>query len=230
MSTTVLPTTQQVRDCFSHEITEAGGQVLDTYDDGERLFLRSTLASTWEVAPKDGVQGGVALRTTPTEVVIHPYVFRQVCRNGAILAQALQTRRVERVPENPLREPEEMSQEVLAEVAAAVRECCAPEIFTDYTKKLRAARDIEADHFLQLVPYLGRLPKEHQALLIADFEKRYNRQGERSLYGLMNAVTAIARDTRDPELRWRLEEMGGAIPARLKPRVPSGDALVALRA
>ena len=33
----------------------------------------------------------------------------------------------------------------------------------------------------------------------------------------MNAVTATARDTRDPDLRWRLEEFGGGIPALLKP-------------
>jgi hypothetical protein len=35
----------------------------------------------------------------------------------------------------------------------------------------------------------------------------------------MNAVTSVARDTRDPETRWRLEELGGAIAARL-PRAP----------
>jgi hypothetical protein len=28
----------------------------------------------------------------------------------------------------------------------------------------------------------------------------------------MNAVTSVARDTRDPELRWRLETFGGGIP------------------
>ena len=27
----------------------------------------------------------------------------------------------------------------------------------------------------------------------------------------MNAVTSVARDTRDPETRWRLEELGGGI-------------------
>jgi hypothetical protein len=32
------------------------------------------------------------------------------------------------------------------------------------------------------------------------------------MFGFMNAVTAVARDTRDPETRWRLEELGGAVP------------------
>jgi hypothetical protein len=29
----------------------------------------------------------------------------------------------------------------------------------------------------------------------------------------MNAVTAVARETSDPETKWRLEEVGGSIPA-----------------
>jgi hypothetical protein len=31
----------------------------------------------------------------------------------------------------------------------------------------------------------------------------------------MNAVTSTARDTRDPEVRWRLEELGAQVPALL---------------
>jgi hypothetical protein len=33
-----------------------------------------------------------------------------------------------------------------------------------------------------------------------------------SRFDLMNAVTATARNLTDPEARWRLEELGGAIP------------------
>ena len=38
----------------------------------------------------------------------------------------------------------------------------------------------------------------------------------------MNAVTSVARDTRDPELRWRLEEFGGGIPVAMPERDPGG--------
>ena len=34
-------------------------------------------------------------------------------------------------------------------------------------------------------------------------------QGER--YGLMNAITSVARDTDDRELRWNLEKLGGDV-------------------
>ena len=44
-----------------------------------------------EVRPQDRLQGGVALRVVEADILVHPYVFRQVCRNGAIVAQALET-------------------------------------------------------------------------------------------------------------------------------------------
>jgi hypothetical protein len=37
------------------------------------------------------------------------------------------------------------------------------------------------------------------------------RTGDTTLFGLANAVTATARETRDPELKWDLEEFGGGI-------------------
>jgi hypothetical protein len=47
-------------------------------------------------------------------------------------------------------------------------------------------------------------------------------EGEKSRFGLMNAVTSVARDRPVPEERWRLEELGGGIAARILPK-PSGD-------
>jgi hypothetical protein len=229
MNAISLPTTRQLTDCFTEEITGAGGRLHDAYDDGRRLFLRATVPATWDVRPRDKVQGGVALRTTDREVLVHPYVFRQVCKNGAIVAQAIQTRRVDRVEDTPFADPEEAAREVLAEVAAAVRECCAEEIFTDYTDRLRSACEIEADMILQVVPYLARLPQGVAAQVLADVDARFRKDRDRSLFGLMNAVTATARDTHDPELRWRLEELGGGIPALVEPRDLPGGAALALR-
>jgi hypothetical protein len=44
----------------------------------------------------------------------------------------------------------------------------------------------------------------------------------------MNAITSLARDTRDPERRWRLEELGGGMLAlihRQRKSGPSGATL-----
>jgi hypothetical protein len=46
------------------------------------------------------------------------------------------------------------------------------------------------------------------------------RGGDRSHFGLMNALTAVGRDTQDPELRWRLEELGGAVAMKRMPTLP----------
>ena len=61
----------------------------DTFDDGERLFVRSVVPQRrGRSGPTTGLQGGVALRASGGDVWVHPYVFRLVCTNGAIMAHA----------------------------------------------------------------------------------------------------------------------------------------------
>jgi hypothetical protein len=38
----------------------------------------------------------------------------------------------------------------------------------------------------------------------------------------MQAITSVARDSRDPDLRWELEELGGGVAAATSPQ-PSFD-------
>src|SRR5262249_43226171 len=87
-------TTARILDAFTDGVAGGGGQVTDTFDDGRRLFARSVLARTRtdDVRPGDTVQGGVALKAVGGEVWLYPYIFRLVCRNGAIAAQAIETR------------------------------------------------------------------------------------------------------------------------------------------
>jgi hypothetical protein len=73
----------------------------------------------------------------------------------------------------------------------------------------------EADLMLLYLPLLSRLPREHFTALFATITRRFTEGGDRSRFGLMNAVTSTARDTRDPEVRWRLEELGAQVPALL---------------
>jgi hypothetical protein len=225
MSQTLLPTIAEIKEAFAEEIAGAGGTVADTFDDGDRLFIRSILSLVREVRPGDRVQGGVALRVAHECILVHPYVYRQVCRNGAIVAQALKTQRLERVEsyagggEAP---------EVLAALREAVQACLAEEVFAGFTEQMRSATEVEADLVLNLMPMLSRLPAETRGRLLADITQRFTAERDRSLFGLMNAVTSLARDTRDPETRWRLEEFGGAIPARLLPAPKPDDAAVAL--
>jgi hypothetical protein len=210
MSLCEFPTTAALAALFAEEIAAAGGTVSDTYNDGVRLFTRSVLPRVREVRPADQVQGGVALRASDREAWVHPYLFRLVCRNGAIMAHAVQTRHI---AGDDFATPEE----AVGAVRDAVRACCAPEAFTAAAEAMRSAREVEADLALSLLPHLSRLPGGAGSPVLGAILERFFHEADRSRFGLMNAVTSVARDTPDPEVRWRLEELGGGIPAGRTP-------------
>src|SRR5262245_22651859 len=87
-------TTDEIQAIFQEEISAASGTVTRSFNDGARLFLRSLLPRVREVRRSDEVQAGVALRATEQEICVHPYIFRLICANGAIMAQATQTERI----------------------------------------------------------------------------------------------------------------------------------------
>jgi hypothetical protein len=199
------------------EIAAAGGTVSDTFDDGRNLFLRSILPWVEEVRPKDKLQGGVALRATEQEVWVHPYVFRQVCRNGAIIAHAIETEHIEQF--DCLTETE-----ATLAVQTGVRACCVEDAFTVAVGQIRVAAMSEADLVLNVLPMISRLPAQVQDQILRQFVG----DGDQSTFGFMNAITAVARDTRDPDLRWRMEELGGGVGATLCPKPLPDDARASL--
>ena len=224
-----LPATQQIRDTFADVIASLGGEMPDVYDDGERLYARAVLFAEGEVRPGDRIRGGVAVRAVGAEIQVHPYTFRKVCSNGAIAAHALETRSVARVESTGVFTPSYDVAVVLAELWSAVEGCAAPEVFERSTSEMRSAAEIQADVALQLLPAVARLPQHMAASVLPLIFQRFAANRDQSAFGLLNAVTSLARDTHDPETRWRLEELGGTIPARLqlRPRVgPTASALV----
>ena len=210
--------TTGIRAIFAEEVAAAGGTVSDTFDDGARLFTRSLLPDVREVRPKDTVQKGVALKAAGQDVWVHPYVFRLVCTNGAIMAHAIQTRHVTDLDRLT---PEQADRAV----REALRACCADDAFSSAAEAMRSAQEVEADFALNLMPLLSRLPKHTASDVFRSIMGQFFQERDSSGYGLMNAVTAVARDTPDPDLRWRLEAFGGGIPASLTPPpvfVPGG--------
>jgi len=206
-------TTQEILAVLSDEVVARSGRVLDVFDDGCRLFARSVLPGVEEVRPGDILQGGVALRGTQTDIWVHPYVFRKVCRNGAIMAYALETRHLTGIDEMPC-------DEALDWVREAIEVCCSDDAFRKAIEQTRSATERQADLVLTLLPHLAHFPAREQHQLLAMIIDRFASEGDTSRFGLMNAVTSVARDTRDPEVRWRLEELGGGIPAAI---LPAGD-------
>ena len=148
-------------------------------------------------------------------MVICPYIFRQVCRNGSIAPQALDSFDVERVD---FSSPTEAVDEVIAELQRAIQCCLDPSVLDTATDEMREAARTRADFDLGLLYIAARVPNNVRERLLASISDRFVSGDDRTLFGLMNAVTSVARDTRDPQIRWRLEELGGGVTALLSPR------------
>jgi hypothetical protein len=200
-------TTATIRTVFESEIEALGGHVSDVFDDRRRLFMRSILPASREVRQRDALNAGVALRANEEDIWLHPYVYRQVCQNGAIWAQAVETQRISCIAELS-------RDEVEGAICEAVQWCARDEVFSGNVADMRSAMDVQADMVIAMMSTLSRGGRGRGATHARVLE-RYFEQGELNGYGWMNAVTSIARDTEDPDERWRLEEDGGALPALL---------------
>lgn len=210
-------TTAAIHDIFADEIAALGGAVTDRLDDGDRLFARAVLDRTREVLADDRVHDGVAVAATGGRARIYPYIFRLVCRNGAIIAQAGRGGRVVDTTALGAGEAE-------VEIREAVRGCGDEDRFATFAEAMREAGAMPVDPVATLMPLIARLPDGVMARQLLDILERYTRGEDPSQFGLMNAVTATARDTTDPDMRWRLEEFGGSIlVGRPVPPGSSGD-------
>lgn len=189
-----------IQGLFAEEIASRGGTVSDVFAQGSRLILRSVLPKIKEVGRKDKIQGGVALRANERELWVHPYVFRQVCSNGAVWAQAMQS---EYISDLDVRSPEE----VAPQLREAIRCCAAEKAFTQAAGQMRAARGISVSGAASLLAVMHSVPPNTVALVMQMFFAA----NDRTAFGLGNAITATARETTDEDLRWRLEELGGGV-------------------
>jgi hypothetical protein len=197
-----------VRALFSAEIRALGGDVSDEVSDGWRLYARGVLPPQTDVAPKDFVKPGIALRYTDDEVEVRPYVHRVICRNGAIIAHSGAGRCVD-LPATG--DPERK----LHEVREAIHAAAQPRAFRDFVATMRSARGVRPDLPLIVMSAMRRADLDEASLL--DFMERYRRGGALDLFSIGNAMTSLARDTTDPERRWRRETLGAAIFARVLP-------------
>ena len=199
---------------FADEVAALNGSVTDRFDDGRRVYLRAVLKRCDEVRSGDRVQAGVALRCVQRDVLIHPYVFRLLCRNGIIVRQVEDVQCLAGL----IGAPTIAASVILRDT---VRACCAPEAFDLAARQMRAAVHVRADRLRATLDFFARFTWREGGRTFDRIRQRFNREGDDSAFGLMNAVTSVARDTDDPRLKWDLEEFGGAIAARCLPKPPT---------
>jgi hypothetical protein len=207
-------TTGNILDIFTEEVQTRQGRVTDTFHDRGRLFVRSLLPHVADARPMDSMQGGLALRATSEELWLHPYLFRHVCRNGAIMAHTIESLHVECLGAYSLEEGSAMLRQAIADGSA-------DNVFATSIHRIRSSATIEVDDLLNLIPHLSYFQDAGMGRFLAEILVRFSGGRDRTHFGFMNAVTSVARETEDPDERWRLEEWGGAVGARLLPRRPS---------
>ncbi|HEX2473263.1 MAG TPA: hypothetical protein VHK01_00875 [Lacipirellulaceae bacterium] len=204
----------RILEVFTDEVKSRKGRVTDKFQDRRRLFVRSLLPHVADARPKDRMQGGLALRATDDELWLHPYLFRQVCRNGAVVAQAIESLHVEYLGVYSVEEGTTMLREAIAK-------CAEQRVFARSMRQVRLSMTVAVD-WLNMLPYLAHFESTGiMGRTLATILERFDIGADRTRFGVMNAVTSVARDTRDPDEKWRLEELGGSIGARLRPRQPS---------
>jgi hypothetical protein len=187
---------------FAEEVAAHRGHVTETSNDGRQLFTRSVLPQVALVRPRDQMQGGVALKATAEEIWLYPYLFRLICKNGAIIARTLEAR--------PLADLHLLAPDAaLRAVRESIQACCAGKVFTEIVRKTRTACESKADLTIELLAWLATHGGD--VALLSKIRDRFDRDGDRSRFGLANAITATARDTIDPDLKWNLETLGGGI-------------------
>jgi len=204
MSCIARITTAELKDIFGEEVRAAGGAVTGAFDHKGLVLARSTLPWVREVRPKDHVQGGVAMRASTYEIWVHPYLFRQVCENGAIVCWTTRSSRI--------RELYSLSSEKAAgALRDAVHACCDEDSFSAQAEVLRTGAEIAADLVMNMSEMYRAITEEFGPGVAERISEQFLSVRDRSLFGLGNAITAAARSEADPERRWRMEEFGGGI-------------------
>ena len=214
-----LPTSRDLLDAFSDEVATAGGTVSDALDDGRRLIARAVFPINAEIRIGDQVNAGVAIRAMSNEIVVHPYTLRQVCTNGAIAVEALESQHFERIHAETVWTVSYEASMTLAKVRDAVRACARPEAFATIVSDMQLAAATDGQMAIHLLVHSKYFAGDAAAVASQmEIFDRYHSAGDRSAFGVMNAVTSLARETRDPELRWSLEQLGGRVPALIRHR------------
>jgi hypothetical protein len=202
-------------------MARAGSSQIEVTEFGDQLFGRAMLPNFAEAGPGDQFQGGVALRSCGASVRIQPYTVRKVCQNGAIAAWILDQRELQLCgPEATAWE----AQEVLSQIEQLVASCAAPSCLNQFIRQSRRAQRTRPDQTLSFLSSIERSQTRLPVRLIQSILRRFETQEDRSLYGLMNAVTSVARDVSNPAIKADLEELGGGVLARLPVTpTPSGQ-------
>ena len=200
------PSISAVSDLALSEAGRFAGVVTEEFADKQRFYCRFLLPASDSVCSGDIVRAGIAVNVEGDRFVAYPYIHRRVCRNGAIRVQDAPGFSAMRLGVGA-RDDEIVS--VSEEMRQAIRNAAHPDMFVEFRKRFQSAAQTRADRFLNMLPRLSRQRARRRKVTERAILSEFERVGDESLYGLINAITATARDTRDQRVKWQLECLAG---------------------
>jgi hypothetical protein len=182
------------------------------------LYIKAidrTLTET--IKEEDIVYGGLVIRNSEvgaSALRIEPFILRRVCSNGLILPKILKRihlgRQITEIDDeiswsNETRELEDKA--FWSKVRDVIRATFDKQTFQSWVEKLKESTKIEIKNPTEavnnIVGHLGLSEEQKQKLLMYFSES--------TKYGLINAVTNLASQTKNVDEQVRLEEFAGEI-------------------
>lgn len=171
---------------------------------------------TEEIREGDIIHGGLIIRNSEvgaSSFRVEPFLLRKICSNGLIGKHSLKKIHLGRqtAEEGEIEWSDETKRledkAFWAKVRDIIRNTFDRKIFLSWIKKMKEAAEIEIEKPKEaidnVVRYAG-LTEEQKNILLMHFT-------EKTKYGMVNAITSLARDTQDIQERIRLEEIGGKL-------------------
>lgn len=188
-------------EAFAGAIESAHGVMKNRTVNPRGAYCRALLPMKEEVRPRDVLHQGAALRMHPRQIEVVPFVFRQVCSNGAIWshnADAFSLQITAGTTEGQVVKFVESSTAFAAR--AETFQSCLAEIRAGITRRIDIGSVVTS-------LFRSRGSEMDDTALMLVFAEMVNQPAASTRYDAMNIVTAGARTVPDPELKWRMESL-----------------------
>jgi len=171
---------------------------------------------TEEIRENDVIYGGLIIRNSEvgaSSFRVEPFLLRKICNNGLIGKYSLkrihlgrQTMEIGEIEwSDETRKLEDRA--FWAKVRDIIRNTFDKKIFLSWIEKMKEAAETKIEkpkEAIDNVVKYAQLTEEQKNILLMHFT-------EKTKYGLVNAITSLARDTKNIDEKIRLEEIGGKL-------------------
>lgn len=203
---------KKVTELFTQKVSQHGGHIIQTSISAEHVLIEATLTVSDALLKGDYVQGGVALYYSPTLIAIHPYLFRLICESGLLIANT---------PEDCIiwqQGDAELNEKTLdTHLETAVQCCTKKDTFLPTITSLKTALSQEVI-LLKEILSLPRLTEDNS--LLDELLKHAIVEDEDTAFGLINTITATARDINMPQTCYQLQKLAGEITHKVSQKQP----------